>query len=61
MKLSKVKSRSYKGKDYYKYRINIPEVKLVGSGIKAGDELEIKSELGRIILEKRKTNENEQK
>ena len=41
MKILKVKSREYKGKQYYKYRVNIPEGKLKEAGLKEGDELEV--------------------
>lgn len=52
MKLLKEKSREYKGKSYFKYKVNIPGSALEESGIKEGDELKIKSEKHRIILEK---------
>ncbi len=40
MKILKEKSRSYKGQDYYKFKINLPETLLMGSNLKEGDELE---------------------
>lgn len=40
MKLLKVKSRNYKGKQYYKYRVNIPSDDIEKAGFKEGDELE---------------------
>jgi bifunctional DNA-binding transcriptional regulator/antitoxin component of YhaV-PrlF toxin-antitoxin module len=53
MKILKEKSREYKGTPYYKYKVNIPEVALSKSGLKAGDELEIESEKDKIILRKK--------
>ena len=38
--LLKVKSRNYNGKQYYKYRINLPEDLLKEAGFREGDELE---------------------
>jgi len=52
MKLLKEKSREYKGKAYFKYKVNIPESALKESAIKEGDELKIKVERHKIILEK---------
>jgi bifunctional DNA-binding transcriptional regulator/antitoxin component of YhaV-PrlF toxin-antitoxin module len=54
MKVLKVKSREYKGKQYYKYRINIPEESLKKAGFKEGDELEEESIKGKIELKKKK-------
>jgi len=53
MKVLKVKSRNYKGKQYYKHRINIPDEVLERSGLKEGDELEAKSTKGKIELRKK--------
>lgn len=55
MKLLKEKSRTYKGKPYYKYRVNIPEIFLLNAGIKVGDHLEVGWERGKIILKKIET------
>lgn len=54
MKILKVKSRNYKGKQYYKYRINIPEENLKKAGFKEGDELEEESKKGEIKLRKKR-------
>lgn len=54
MKILKEKSRTYKNQDYYKYKINIPEVELSKSGLNAGDELEIEARKDEIILRKKK-------
>ncbi len=54
MKVLKEKSREYNGKPYYKFKINIPEKDLVAAKMKEGDELKVKTEDGRIILEKSK-------
>ena len=42
MKIIRERSRTYKGKEYYKYKINIPEVVLQQAGLKVGDEIEVK-------------------
>jgi len=52
MKILKEKSRSYNGKDYYKYKINIPEKVMSASRLKGGDELEVEVENEKIILKK---------
>ncbi len=53
MRISKVKSRKYKGKTYYKYRINIPEDVLEEVGFKEGDELNSEVKKGILSLRKR--------
>jgi len=50
MKLLKVKSRNYKGKQYYKFRVNIPSEELEKADFKEGDELDIVSKKGEIKL-----------
>ena len=52
MKLMKVKSREYKGKTYYKYRINLPEKIIKKLGFKAGDELKGNIKQGKLIIGK---------
>lgn len=52
MKILKEKSREYKGRAYYKYKINIPEIIMVQSGLKYGDELDVKVENGKIVLKR---------
>ena len=52
MKLLKVKSRNYKGKQYYKHRINLPEELLKEAGFKEGDELKGEARKGEIRLTK---------
>lgn len=52
MKIQKRFLRKYNNKDYYKYMINIPPLILKEAGIKYGEEVEIKVENGKIILEK---------
>ena len=54
MKILKEKSREYKGQSYYKFKVNIPEVKLHQARLKAGDELEIEVKNEEIILKKKK-------
>ncbi len=51
-KILKEKSREYKGQAYYKFKINIPETILSGSGLKAGQKVEILYEKDKIILKK---------
>ena len=53
MKIDKVKSREYKGKPYYKYRVIVPEGIIKDSGFKVGDELEAEAKKGEIILRKK--------
>lgn len=53
MKIDKVKSREYKGKPYYKYRVRIPEKIIKESEFKVGDELEAEAKKGEIKLRKR--------
>lgn len=52
MKILKEKSRTYKGQDYYKFKVNIPEMRLDDAGLKEGDELECMAEKNRLILRK---------
>ena len=52
MKILKEKSREYKGKQYFKFKVNIPEVILCRAKLKAGDELEVSTENDKIILKK---------
>lgn len=57
MKIIKETSRQYKGKSYYKYKINIPEKELKKANIKEGDELYVSSsdsKKGEIRLRKKK-------
>ena len=52
MKIIKAKSRAYKNKVYYKYRVCIPEKALLKAGFKHEDDLNIKVKKGQIILKK---------
>jgi len=52
MKILKEKSRTYKGQDYYKFKVNLPEMRLDGAGLKEGDELECIAEKNQLILRK---------
>jgi bifunctional DNA-binding transcriptional regulator/antitoxin component of YhaV-PrlF toxin-antitoxin module len=54
MKILKEKSREYKGREYFKFKVNIPEMILKRSGLNAGDELEINTQEDTIILKKAK-------
>ena len=53
MKIDKVKSREYKGKPYYKYRIIIPEKIMKTAEFKVNDELEAEAKKGEIKLRRR--------
>ena len=53
MKVLKVKSRKYNGKQYYKYRVNIPEDKLKEAEFEVGDDLEASTKKGEIKLNKK--------
>ena len=53
MKIEKVKSREYKEKAYYKYRIIVPKDIIKKSGFKEGDELEAEASKGKIELRKK--------
>ena len=53
MKIIKEKSRTYKGKSYFKYKVNIPEVALVSAGMREGNELDVSFEKGKITLIKK--------
>jgi len=53
MKILKEKSREYKGKPYYKYKINLPEELLKESGFKEGDELVAHAKKGEVRLKKK--------
>jgi len=52
MKILKEKSREYKGKSYFKYKVNIPEDKLKKANLNEGDNLEIEVSNNKIILSK---------
>lgn len=52
MKILKEKAREYNKKDYFKYKINLPEKKLKEAGFVAGDELEAEAKKGEIRLKK---------
>jgi bifunctional DNA-binding transcriptional regulator/antitoxin component of YhaV-PrlF toxin-antitoxin module len=54
MKILKEKSRVYKGQAYYKFKINIPQVLLSQSGLRAGDELEVEARKDELIIRKKK-------
>jgi len=61
MKIQKRFLRKYNNKDYYKYMVNIPPLILKESGIKYGEEVEIKVENGRVILEKKEKKQENKK
>jgi len=53
MKVLKEKSREYKGKSYYKYKINLPDNLIKKSGFREGDELEAETKKGEIKLKRK--------
>ena len=53
MKVIKEKSREYKGKKYYKYKINIPEKILHEANISENDELEASVKKNKIEIKKK--------
>lgn len=53
MKIQKRFLRNYNNKNYYKYMINIPPLVLKEAGMNYGEDVEIKAEKGKVILEKR--------
>lgn len=53
MKVIKEKSREYNGKEYYKYKINIPEKILKESEISENDELEASAKKGKIEIKRK--------
>lgn len=53
MKILKETSRRYKGKSYYKYKVNIPEEALKEAGFEAGDEIVAKVKKGEMRLVKK--------
>lgn len=52
MKIERVKSRKYKNKQYYKFRVVIPQEIIKKSELKEGDDLKIESKKGEIRLRK---------
>lgn len=54
MKIEKTKSRKYKNKQYYKYRIIIPEDILNQADFKEGNELQAEAKKGEVRLTKKK-------
>ena len=53
MKVLKEKSREYKGKEYHRYRVNIPDEIIKKAEIKEGDELEATATKDKIVLRKK--------
>lgn len=53
MKILREKSREYKGKPYFKHKVNIPNKILEKAQFKEGDELEGKAKKGEIRLKKK--------
>lgn len=53
MKILKEKSREYNGKSYFKFKVNLPEVILCRARLNAGDELDVETDDGKIVLKKK--------
>jgi len=53
MKIQKRFLRKHKDKDYYKYIVNLPPMIVKEAGIEYGDDVEVKTEKGKIVLEKK--------
>ncbi|MFZ5955317.1 MAG: AbrB/MazE/SpoVT family DNA-binding domain-containing protein [Nanoarchaeota archaeon] len=58
MKLQKRFIRKVNNKDYYKYILNVPPMIIKESGIKEGEEIDIKVENGKIVLRKKQIKKN---
>lgn len=54
MKIQKRFLRKHNDKDYYKFVVNIPPMVLKESGIKYGEDVEVRSEKGKIVLRRKK-------
>ena len=54
MKLQKRFLRKHNNKDYYKYMLNIPPLKVKEAGFEEGEELSIDAKDGKIIIKKNK-------
>jgi len=54
MKLQNHKTRTVGNKDYSKYVGVFPSESIKKAGFKEGDELEVKSQKGKIIIKKKK-------
>ncbi len=52
MRIIRERSRTYKGKDYYKFKVNIPEILLLNAGMNVGDDVEAEVKDNKIILKK---------
>ena len=53
MRVQKRLSRKYKGKDYYKYIVNISPSAIKEAGFSEGDYLDMQAEKGKITLKKK--------
>lgn len=53
MKLQKRFLRKHKNKDYYKFMVNLPPLVVKEAGLKYGDDLEVETKDGKIILKKK--------
>ena len=58
MKVQKRFLRKHKNKDYYKYMVNIPPRVIREAGLEEGDYVDASAKDGKIILKKKKKNEN---
>jgi len=53
MKILKEKSREYKGNSYFKFKVNIPKGAMERAQLNEGDEVQVTSEAGEILLSKK--------
>lgn len=53
MKIQKRFLRKHKNKDYYKYVVNLPPMAVKEAGLNYGEELDVKTEKGKIVLKKK--------
>src|SRR3989344_8021281 len=59
MKILREKSREYKGNSYFRFRINIPEGAVQRAQLKEGDDVEVTSEVGEILLSQKNKKKQE--
>lgn len=52
MKLQKRLSRKYKGKEYHKYILVVPEIEIKKADFKEGEDLKLESKKGEINIRK---------
>jgi len=53
MKILRERSREYKGKTYFKHKVNIPENIIKEAGFELGEELDVEVKDGEVKLKKK--------